>query len=319
MTEDRPTAAMVLAAGRGERMKPLTRVLPKPALPILDRPLVAWAVDQAVNAGVAQVAVNTWHLAERMEDELERLRTPIRMAVSREHELMDTAGGLALARERGILGTHGPVLVVNGDCLYGLMLDQLLESHARRGDEVTLALLPHLNPARWARVNLDADGRVRAIHPPGSPREGEVPLLYPGVMVVSREVLASLPVEPGGIPEKLWQPAMERGRLGGVVVTGHWREVGTPAAYLEAVLKRLGERGWVSPDARVAPGATVGRSMIGAGAAVDDGAVVAESIVAEGATVGSGARIIRSVVVGGVEVGPGETVTGAFLAGPCRE
>lgn len=300
-------------------MEPLTQVLPKPALPILDRPLVAWAVDQAMAAGVARVAVNTWHLAERMEEELEQLRTPVRMAVSREHELMDTAGGLALARERGILGTDGPVLVVNGDCLYGLILDQLLESHVSHGDEVTLALLPHLNPERWARVNLDADGWVRAIHPPGAPAEGEVPLLYPGVMVVSRDALASLPVEPGGIPDRLWQPAMERGRLGGVVVTGHWREVGTPAAYLEAVLKRLGEQGWVSPDARVAAGATVGRCMIGAGAAVDDGAVVAESILAEGAIVGSGARIIRSVVLGDVDVRPGETVTGKFLAGSCRE
>ncbi len=295
-------------------MEPLTQVLPKPALPILDRPLVAWAVDQAVAAGVSRVAVNTWHLAQRMEDDLERLRAPIRMAVSREHELMDTAGGLALARERGILGADGPVLVLNGDCLFGLVLDQLLETHARRRHEVTLALLPHLDPGRWARVNVDAEGLVTAIHPPGTPGDGEVPLLYSGVMVISRDALDSLPAEPGGIPEQLWQPAIDGGRLGGVVVTGHWREVGTPAAYLEAVLKRLGEQGWAAPGARVAADATLGRSMVGSGVEVGSSAVVAESIVAEGATVGSGARIIRSVVLGDVKVRPGETVTGTFLA-----
>ncbi len=307
-------AAMVLAAGRGTRMQPLTRVLPKPALPVLHRPLVAWALDQAVAAGAPRVVVNSWHLAPALEAVLERLGGEVPLAVSREHELMDTAGGLALARERGLLGREGPVLVLNGDGLYGLDLRPVLERHLEGQEDVTLALLPHLDPARWARVLLDSAGRVREILPPGPPAPGEVPLLYPGAMMLSRRALEALPVEPAGIPERLWRPAMASGRMGGVVVAGHWREVGTPRAYLEAVLERLGERSWVAPDARVAGGAVVGRSMVGARSRVAPSAVVAESILAEGAEVEPGARVIRSVLLGPVRIPSGRTASEEVLA-----
>ncbi len=309
-------AAMVLAAGRGTRMEPLTRALPKPALPLLDRPLVAWAVEQAEAAGAPRVVVNTWYLAPLLEAALEGLEAGVPLAISREHELMDTAGGIALARDRGLLGSDGPVLVLNGDGLYGLELAPVLARHLESGADVTLVLLPHLDPGRWARVELDRDGRVVAIRPPGPPESGEVPLLYPGAMVVSRRALESLPGEPGGIPERLWRPAMEAGRMDGVVVAGHWREVGTPSAYLEAVLGRLGDRSWVAPEARVEPDAVVGRSAVGARCRVASGAVVAESVLAGGAVVERGARVIRSVLLGPVRVPAGRTVTGALLAEP---
>jgi len=309
-----PAAAMVLAAGRGTRMRPLSEVYPKPALPVLGEPVVAWAMRQAARAGAPRIAVNAWHLADRLAAAVDAVATGVPVALSRETELMDTAGGLALARDRGLLGEAGPVLVLNGDGLYGLELGPVLEAHEREGWDVTLALLPHLGPGRWARVVLDARARVAAIRPPGPPEPGEVPFLYPGAMVVSRAALDALPAAPGGIPERLWRPAMAAGRMGGVVVTGHWREIGTPAAYLEAVLDLLGGRCRIAPTAAVAPSAAVGRSDVGEGVTIGEEAVVAESILAGGVTVGRGARVIRSILLGPVAVAPGETVTGAARA-----
>ncbi len=301
---------MVLVAGRGERMRPLSAVLPKPALPVLDRPLASWALAQAARAGCRRVVANTWHLGEVMARALEgAVPEGVELAVSREDQLMGTAGGLGLARARGLLGDDGPVLLLNGDGVLELDLEPVLERH-RRGDALaTMALLPHLDPRRWSRVHLDRDDRVTEIAPPGEPAPGEAPFVYPGAMVIAREALARLPEEPGELRSALLEPAMASGCLLGVVVSGLWREVGTPTAYLEAVLARLAGHTWVDPGATVEPGAVLGEAMIGRRVRIAADAVVAESVVAEGAVVERGARVIRSVVLGPVTVPAGAVLT----------
>ncbi|MEE4272248.1 MAG: sugar phosphate nucleotidyltransferase, partial [Thermoanaerobaculales bacterium] len=231
--------AMVLAAGRGERMRPLSAVLPKPALPLLEQPVIASAINLAAAADCRRIVVNAWHLTKLLERSLEEIDTSTPVAVSREPELMGTAGGLALARERGLLGDDGPVLVINGDGLLNLDLKPLFERMANSGDLISLALLPHLDPKRWSRIVLEADQSVAKIIAAGDPKPGEVTFLYPGVMLVSRQTLDSIDLRPGGVPEQLWGPALAARKLGGVPVSGHWREIGTPSAYLEAVMGRL--------------------------------------------------------------------------------
>ena len=311
------SVAMVLAAGRGERMRPLSDVLPKPALPLPDGPVVSSSLRLAAAAGARSVTVNSWHLAEPMERALRRLELPgVTIATSREETLMGTAGGLALARARGLLGRDGPVLVINGDCLLSLELEALLERCATGDDLVTLALMPHPDPDRWSRVVLGEAGTVTAMLPPGEPVPGEASFLYPGVMVVSRQALDALPVQLLATPEALWEPARAAGRLGGVVVRGRWREVGTPAGYLEAALDRLGGHSAVDPAAAVDPRATLRSSYLGEGAWIAADAVVEESVVACGATVGRGARVARSVLLGPVAIGEGEIVVDQCRATP---
>ena len=309
--------AMVLAAGRGRRMRPLSDVLPKPALPVLDRPVVRWALEQAAAAGVGRVVVNTWHLAPLMESAVEEGVPPgLDVSFSREPELMGGAGGLALARDRGLLGREGPVLVINGDGLVDLDLGPLLERHRSAGDLVTLALLPHPEPTRWSRVLLDGRGAVERILPPGHPGRGETPRLYPGVMLVARRALEALPSGPGETGELLWSPALERGRLGGAEVAGRWAEVGTPGDYLRVVLEALPARGWIHPSAVVEPGAVVERSMVGPGVRLETGARLVRSVAGHGAVVRRGATVVESVLLGAVEAGPGELLEGETRAAP---
>jgi mannose-1-phosphate guanylyltransferase len=228
--------------------------------------------------------------------------------LSTEQELMGTAGGLALARDRGLLGSNDAVLVINGDGALALDLKSLAEHHLAGNDLVTLALLPHLDPERWSRVTLDSDNRVDAIRGPGSPAASETPLLYPGVMAVSRRALDVLPTRPGGIPGVLWEPARSSRRLGGVVVAGDWREVGTPTDYLDEMRARLAGATLIEPSATVSPNARVIASFIGSGAVVASGAVVEESVVAEGARVGERAHVAGSALFGEIQVGSGERV-----------
>ena len=307
--------AMVFAAGRGERMRPLSDAVPKPALPLPDGPLVASAIRMAVEVGVRALVVNTWHLAARMEAAVARLplgRCELR--ISRETELMDTAGGLALAHRRGLLDGSGAVLVTNGDCRLRLDLEGLLDLHRRRGDLATLALQPNPDPTRWSLVQVADEGRVERILPPGAPDPGGQPYLYTGVMIVAREAVASLPLAVGGVAERLWSVALRQGRLGAAVVSGSWSEVGDPRSYLATVLEVLGRRTAVDAGAAVGRGAEVVRSLIGVGGRVGDGAVVVDSVIADGAAVGAGAQVRGSVLLGAVEVEAGSEAEGIFRA-----
>ncbi len=311
---------MILAAGRGERMRPLTSVLPKPALPMPDGPVVASALRLAAATGVGRVVVNACHLAARMAEAVaEAAIDGVEIVVSFEDELMGTAGGLGLARDRGLLGESGSVLVMNGDCALGLDLTEVVEHHLASDNLVTLALLPHLDPTRWSRVLLDGSGLVTTINPPGQPEALEVPLLYPGVMAVHRDALDGLPAAPGEIPTTLWNLAQSKKRLGGLVVAGHWREVGTPADYLEVILDRLAGTKIIDRSADVGDEASIENSYVGHDAVIGEGAVVEDSVVAEGAVIGDKARVRRSLLFGAVRVGRGECVSDSVQAEPAPD
>lgn len=308
---------MVLAAGRGERMRPLSLVLPKPALPLPDGPVVASALRLAAGAGFEKIVVNTWHLGDSMSAAACRLDSGgAAIVLSPEPSLMGTAGGLALARDRGLLGDGGPVLVINGDGLLDFDLQPLFERHLSSNDSVTLALLPHQDPTRWSRVVLDPSGLVSQILPSGRPEPGEAPFLYPGVMAISRDAIESLPATPGQTPERLWWPAMAEERLGGVVVPGTWREVGTPEDYRAACVTLCRDGSVIDASARVAPSAVVNKSFIGRDAVLGEGAVVESSVVAEGVVVEGGAKLFESVLLGSATATAGEELDREYRARP---
>ncbi len=291
-------------------MQPLSEVLPKPALPVPGGPVVSWGLRLVARSGVRTAVLNSWWLAETMErTAAEAAPANLDLRFSREEQLMETAGGLALARDRGLLGTDGPVLVVNGDCVLNLDLEGLWNRHRETNDLVTLGLLPHLGPERWSRVSLDRDGLVSAILPPGLPEPGEIPLLYPGVMLIAREALESLETTPSGVVSALWTPSRAQKRLGGVLVSGHWREVGTPADYFDHVMALLGDRADLNPSALVDDDAVLKHSLIGPGVTIERDVVVGKSIISHGVVIDAGARILRSVVLGDVRISAGETVT----------
>jgi NDP-sugar pyrophosphorylase family protein len=137
-------------------------------------------------------------------------------------------------------------------------------------------------------------------------------------MVVSRSALDSLPAVPGAVPKRLWWPALEEGKLGGAVVSGTWHEVGTPADYLETVMRHLGGTSQVHPSASVDPSATITNSFIGRDATVEGGAEIIASVIGEGAVVSRGASIHHSVVLGALRISVRASVDGQYLAEPLK-
>ena len=213
--------AMILAAGRGERMRPLTDHTPKPLLEVGGRPLIVWHIERLAAAGIRQLVINHAHLGEQIVERLgDGSAWDVRIRYSAEGEggALETGGGIFKALP--LLG-DAPFLVVNGDtwCDAPLAGLRMLE-----GDLAQLLLVdnPEHNPR--GDFHLDSAGRV---HATGEPR-----LTFSGIGVYRRGLFADC--QPGAFPlAPLLRTAMHLGRVGGVHHTGQWVDVGTPQRLVE--------------------------------------------------------------------------------------
>lgn len=205
--------AMILAAGRGNRMRPLTDHTPKPLLAAGGKPLIVHHIERLAAAGMRDLVINHAHLGAQIESALgDGVRFSVRIRYSPEGEALETGGGIF--RALPLLGPD-PFLVVNGDVwtdidLGGLSLEE--------GDLAQLVLVE--NPPHHPRGDFAlAQGRVCA--------EGEPRYTFSGIGVYRPELFAGC--EPGAFPlAPLLRRAMEAGRVGGQLHAGRWFDIGTP-------------------------------------------------------------------------------------------
>lgn len=271
--------AMILAAGLGTRLRPLTDELPKPLVPIGDRPAIAHVAERLAAAGVAQAVLNTHHLAAAFT--AERLAgLPLRIRVIHEAEILGTAG--AVANAAPLLG-DGSVVVWNGDILADLDVGALVAAHRGSGALATLAVAPRA--AGEGTVGIGAGGRVVRLR---GERFGDELSSgdFLGIHVLSPELRAALPA-PGCVIDDGYRPALRRGLLVDTFpVTLEWDDVGTIGSYLLANtrwLARTGRASYVHETAVVGPGVEVAGSVIGAGAVVAGVGMVRGSVIWPGA------------------------------------
>jgi len=308
--------AMVLAAGLGLRMRPLTLVRAKPVLPVLNRPLLHWTLERLAAQGFTDVIVNLHHLPDSVTSALgDGSELGLRVRYSREQRILGTAGGPRVVRD--LFGAE-PFLLVNGDVLFDFDLGALLVRHRRSGARATLALRPNPDPREYGKVVTDRRGRILSLA--GRPRRARGTVsLFTGVHVVDPALLDRLPPGPSGMVTDLYAPLVEEGELlQGVRVGGAWYDLGRPRLYLETQLRLLrgatrGRRGLVHPESRVGPGARLERCVVGATATVGEDARLENSILWDGARVETGARVTDSIVVAGATVGGGEIARGVVV------
>lgn len=313
---------MLLAAGEGRRMRPLSLLLAKPVLPVLNRPLLHWTLERLAEHGVRDVIVNLHHRPETVVAAVgDGRRFGLRVTYSRERRLLGTAGGPRRVRD---FFAGEPFLLVNGDVVFDFDLAGLMRRHRASRARATLALKPNPDPRRYGPVVTGPDGRVRSIA--GLPRRarGRVSL-FTGVQVVDPALLDSLPPGVSDSVRDLYPPLIAAGEtLLGVRVRGRWDDLGDPALYLRAQVSRLGaasssRRGGslLGPGARVDGGARVSRSVLGAGAVVEAGAVVDRSVLWECVRVRRGAVVRGCVVTEGVTIPERAKLAGqSVLPGP---
>jgi mannose-1-phosphate guanylyltransferase len=266
---------MVLAAGLGTRLRPLTDLLAKPLVPVGDRPAIAHVIEHLRGAGVERIVVNAHHRASDVRAFAEGL--PFEVQVSEEADLLGTAGGIARAAR--LLG-DGDVLVWNGDILAPVDVEAVVAKHVGEATLVVQAM-----PLGQGPVGLDAEGRVVRLRKESFGEEATGGQFL-GVSVLSAELRKRMPTK-GGLVEDLLVPALARGAaVRAHLFAGPWHDIGSVRSYLAANAAWLRTRGldaWTGPGARVAPGVRLERTVVGAGAVVEGSGVLAGCVVWPGA------------------------------------
>lgn len=297
--------AMILAAGLGTRMRPLSALRPKPALPVRGLPLVAWPLAALARAGVREAIVNLHHLAGTMRAAAEAWAPPgLRLAFSEEPALLGTGGGLR--RAVAFLRESDPSIVVAGDAIFDLELADVVARHRERGDAATLVLRDDPRAATFGTIGIDGEGRVRRI---GRRFDlgGEVASgVNVSIYLFSARALASLPdrevfnhLDDWLAPRLAAGAGDVRGELLGPAACT-WEPVGTPAEYL-AVNLHPPRVGYLDADARArALGVRLEPELVvGAGARFGRGVSLRRAVVWDGERVPDGLRASDGVFAGG--------------------
>jgi mannose-1-phosphate guanylyltransferase len=269
---------MILCAGLGTRLRPLTEECAKPLVPVGDRPALAHIVERLRAAGAGTLVVNAHHRA----GDVRAFAAAEGVLVSEEPELLGTAGGVAAAAP--LLG-EGDVLVWSGDILAGVDVEAVARAHAAGGAEATLVVAP--GPAGSGNVGMDEAGCVvrlrQATTRRGEVRGGE----FLAVHVVGAALRARLP-RSGCMVGDVYLPALRAGASIAAFETGvAWHDIGTLRGYVDANLAWLRtqrEGTYVGAGARVAPGVRLVDAVVGDGALVDGEGELARVVVWPGAT-----------------------------------
>lgn len=318
--------AMLLAAGAGKRMSPLTLSLPKPAIPVLGRPLAVRVLKRLGAAGIDRAVVNLHHLAGRLRELLERDVEPGMPALdfTFEERILGTAGGL---RHAGSLLRDGsPIVVHNSDFLSDIDLRSALDAHRASGCPATLVLVARRRG--YSTVEVDRRGRVLSIAgaPEAEPSTVTGRYTFTGCHIIEEEVLERIPEGGPSSIIPVYRELANEGRLGSHVHDGFWWEFGTPRQYLDGVARLLelgqpelrkildhdriettaGAVVALGPGCRIDPSVRfAGRSAVGMACLVGRGSQVEDSVIMPEAWVGPNCRLRRSIVGPGVELPAG--------------
>jgi NDP-sugar pyrophosphorylase family protein len=313
--------AMVLAAGLGRRLRPLTVCWAKPTLPILGRPLIAYTLALLERAGIREVVVNLHHDPESIKEVSLSSARGLSLHFSEEPSILGTAGGLKKVEP---LLRDDTFVLVNGDTLVDVELAEMIGWHRERGGEATLLLRPKPAGSDYTAMGLDQDSRVVSM---GS--EPSTPLMFGGLWVLEPSVLKRIPPERFcGLEVELLPSLMREGKAFGFVKDVAWFDIGTPRRYLNACLETA-RRGifreiWQaevlssledsSSDLVVAagPGTMIdsqahftGDCVLGASCKIQSDARIQKSVLWDGVVVGEGAVVKSSIVAAEVHLAPG--------------
>lgn len=232
--------AMVMAAGLGKRMRPLTATRPKPLVKVAGKAMIDHSLDKLWEAGVMKVVVNVHYLPDALEAHLKSVNYPFDIRISDERtQLMETGGGMVQAEP---LIDEDRFFSINSDNLWTDGPTNSLQRLEERWDDTEMDALLLLVPQTSAHnykgagdFKLDDHGRVSRRLP-----DRQAPFIYTGIQLLSKRLLRDAPEGPFST-NILWSRAIEEGRLYGLVHEGDWFEVGSPGAIAptEAALARV--------------------------------------------------------------------------------
>jgi NDP-sugar pyrophosphorylase family protein len=226
--------AMILAAGLGTRLRPLTNTIPKPLLPVAGTPLIVWNLLLLKRHGFQEVVINLHHLAPIIERALgDGSKFGLRIIYSHEPMILGTGGGIKQAEP---YFSGEPVLVLNGDTLFELDLEALCAFHRDRKAAATLVLREDVDAVRWGLVEVGADDRIVRITGRGRPdAEPTKPRMFAGIHILHLRLLRDVRKGVASSIIDAYVSALERDEpVLGYDLNGYWSDVGTAERYTQA-------------------------------------------------------------------------------------
>ena len=334
--------AVILVGGEGTRLRPLTSTVPKPVVPLVDRPFIAYMLEWLAGHGVDDVVMSCGFLATAVRNVLgDGSQYGVRLRFIEEPEPRGTAGALKYAEDL----LEERFLMLNGDVLTDIDLTAQIAQHDATGAVGTLALVPVEDPTAYGLVRLHDDHSVEEFVEKPSADQIDTRLISAGAYVLERSVLDLIPPDRNvSIEREIW-PQLVGDGLYGFAADAYWLDIGTPERYLQgtfdilegnvatAVTARLGpgylsvgERveaaGRIVPPAlvdrgcEIAAGAHVGSLVVlGEGVQVGEGTTIERSVVLNGAEIGAQCVLRDCIVAAGVRIGEGSTVSGGAVLG----
>jgi NDP-sugar pyrophosphorylase family protein len=303
--------AMILAAGMGERLRPITDKIPKPMIPVLDKPLIAHTLTLLRNYGIEEVMINLHHLAGVIRAMLgDGSAYGVKISYSSEPELLGTGGGVKKVES---FFADETFIVLNGDILCDVNLDAAIAEHRAKGAMATMVVRDR-DYERFGLIEVNKEGRVERILNQGPKSDDLTPAMFTGVHVLEPEFLGHVPQGPGCIIRTAYLDLIASG---GPIYTywheGYWNDLGSPARYLSATMALLHGRAslehipipeTVSSEAklngkvRVKPPVVIGNNVIiGANSKIGPDVVIGDA-----ATVEAESSIRESIVFPGAVV-----------------
>jgi mannose-1-phosphate guanylyltransferase len=334
--------AVILVGGEGTRLRPLTSTVPKPVVPLVDRPFLVYMLEWLKRHGIEDIVMAMGYLPTAVRNVLgDGSAFGVRLRYVEEPDPRGTAGALKFAED--LLDER--FLMLNGDVLTDIDLTAQIAQHEETGATATLALVPVEDPSAYGLVRLEDDRSVREFVEKPSADQIDTNLISAGAYVLERSILDL--VEPDknvSIEREVWPRLIGNG-LYGFPAHAYWLDIGTPERYLQgtfdiiegnvqtAVRDDLGDSfrsvepsaeivGRVVPPAvvqrqcQVGPGAHVGPLVVlGQGACVGRDTIVERSVVLQGARIGDGCVVRDAIVAAGAVIGNGTQITGGAVLG----
>ncbi len=331
--------ALILAGGKGTRLRPLTVYTPKPVVPICNRAFLLYQIDTLRRAGIKDITLSLAYQPQKIEQQLgDGSAFGVNLRYTVEPQPMGTAGAYKYAEDL----IREPTVVFNGDILTDLDLKAVIREHTEHKATATIVLTPVENPSAYGLVETRPDGHVARFLEKPKPEEITTNNINAGTYILEPRVLDYIPTgENHSFEYGLFPNLLERGEAfyAHVPQRTYWIDIGTPARYLQAHMDLLADRvgrihikdrrgnfeaatmaeiddlSMLGDDCVVKPGAQIINSVLGPGCYVEERARVENSVIWAHTRVGAGAQVTDAIVGRGCHIGRAVTAGAGTVLG----
>ena len=335
--------ALILAGGKGTRLRPLTLYTPKPIVPIANRPFLFYQLETLRQAGITDIILSLNYQPDKIEQVLgDGAEFGVKIRYLTEPNPLGTAGGYRFAADFLTATT----VVFNGDILTDLQLEKVIAQHQANNATATIVLTPVENPAAYGLVETETDGRIKRFLEKPSPEEIErlqINTINAGTYILEPKVLDFIPAgENYSFEYGLFPDLLKREEPFFAYVSGnetYWLDIGTPQRYTQAhrdfaegriknfapenirdhaeisPAAEINEKSFIAKDCIIKAGAKIVNSFLGQGVHVEEKAVIENSVIWAHTRINQNAQITNAIIGRGCHIGRFCTVREGALIG----